>query len=128
MNFWVSECYTRMWADRFHRVEFRSISTRPRDGANIVQGWMRADTPDAVRADPSPSDVPFRIAIPAGLNEWDFHVVNTDIFYRLINGVSLMDLDYAPPPPDHAETDWGGAVFVGLLGLGVFALARGSRS
>jgi hypothetical protein len=126
----VNECYTRMWGDRFHRAEFTSIIRRERDGANIVEGWMRADTPDALKAEPRPMDVPFRIAIPAGLNEWDFHQVNTNIFYRLINGESLIDLDYAPPPPQLVQsgTNWGHMLLVGVIGAVVIGIASSSRN
>jgi hypothetical protein len=124
----TNECRTRMWADKYHRPEFTKVGIRERDGANLLEGVMRADTPEAAKAKPRPSDVPFRIAIPAGLSDWDFHQVNTNIFYRLQNGDSLMDLDYAPPAPVQAEPNWGGILLLGLLGVVAVGTAFGSRN
>ena len=125
-----NECYNRMWTDELHHVEITKAEIRERDGANLVEGWMRADTPEAARTYPRPLDVQFSAMIPAGLGDFDFHAVCTDMFHKIQNGESLMGLDYTPPPPPpvQAQTNWGGALLVGLIGLGVFALARSSQS
>ena len=129
MQIYRNECYNRMWTDKFHRVEITRAEAREWDGANLVGGWMRADTPEALKAYPHPVDVPFSAAIPAGLGDSDFHAVCTDMFYKIQNGESLIGLDYTPPPPapDLVETNWGGILLV-ALGLTVVGVALGSRN
>jgi hypothetical protein len=121
-----NECVNRMWSDRYHRPEFTKIEIRERDGANLVEGWMRADTPEALETYPRPLDVPFSAAIPAGLNDFAFHGVCTDMFYKIQNGESLMGLDYTPPPPVQAQTNWGGLCLFGVC-LAVVGAAFSSR-
>ena len=86
---------------------------------------MRADTPEALETYPRPLDVPFRAAIPAGLNDFAFHGVCTDMFYKIQNGESLMGLDYTPPPVQ-AQTNWGGLCLFGVC-LAVVGAAFSSR-
>lgn len=116
----VNECYTRMRGDKFRRPDFTTMGTRESDGANIVTGVMRADTPEGAKVYPPLPDVPFSMIIPAGLSDWDFHQrVNVEIWYRLQNNETLMGLDFMPPPPPppaQTESNWGGML---LLGLGV---------
>ena len=115
----VNECYNRMWSDKYHRV-----------GANLVKGWMRADTPELLTTYPWPVDVPFSAAIPAGLSDITFHGVCTDMFCKIQNGELLLGLDYTPPPPApvQAQTNWGGAPILGLLGLAFVGIVAGSRN
>jgi hypothetical protein len=125
----VNECRNRMWTDGLHRVEITSATTREWDGANVVEGVMRADTAEALKANPRPIDVPFSAVIPAGLDALPFHAVCTDMFYKIQNGESLMNLDYSPPPqPVQAQTNWGGIAMVGLLGLVFVGLAAAARN
>lgn len=123
-----NECYTRMWTDELHRVQITSATTRAWDGANVVSGWMRADIKEAFQAYPRPVDVPFSVVIPAGLDSSTFHLVCSDMFYKIRDGKSLMGLDYAPPAPAQVQQqpNLGGLVL--LAGLGVLALASGSRN
>jgi hypothetical protein len=119
----VNECTTRIWSDKYHRPEFTKIEIRAWDGANLVEGWMRADTPEALKASPRPVDVPFSAAIPAGLGDLAFHAVCTDMFYKIQNGESLMGLDYTPPPPPaRTQPNWGGLV-LGIVGLACIGIA-----
>jgi hypothetical protein len=125
MQVYRNECYNRMWTDELHRVEITNVEIRPWDGANLVEGWMRADTPKALETYPRPVDVQFSAAIPAGLADWDFHGVMTDMFYKIGKGESLMGLDYTPPPPPPVQvpTNWGGLALgiVGLVCIGIAA-------
>jgi hypothetical protein len=125
----VNECTTRMWTDKYHRVEFTSIRIRERDGANLVEGWMRADTPEAAKVYPRPSDVQFSAAIPAGLDDFSFHGVCTNMFYKIQNGESLMGLDFTPPPPPavEAETNWAAVLLFTLVAGAVVGMASSSR-
>ena len=105
------------------------IQIGARDGAQLIEGWVRADTPKALETSPRPIDVKFSVLIPAGLNDMDLHWnVCTPMFYKIQNGESLMGLDFTPPPPVQAETSWGGALEVGIFGLAVFAFVRGSQN
>jgi hypothetical protein len=88
---------------------------------------MWADTPEALETYLRLLDVPFTAAIPAGLNDFAFHGVCTDMFYKIQNGESLMDLNYTPPPPPvQAQTNWGGLFLLGV-GLAVVGAAFSSR-
>lgn len=119
-----NECYNRMWTDKFHRVEITNAIIRERDGANLVEGWMRADTAEALKTYPRPVDVQFQVAVPAGLDNIAFHAVCTDMFCKIQNGESLMGLDYTPPPLAlvQAQTNWGG-IALGLFGLALIGIA-----
>jgi hypothetical protein len=123
-----NECFNRMWTDKFHRVEITNAAIREWDGANLVEGWMRADTAEALKAYPRPVDVQFSAAIPDDLDNIAFHAVCTDMFYRIQNGESLMNLDYTPPPPVQAQTNWMPAAVLAMVGLVFVGFAVGSGS
>jgi hypothetical protein len=124
MQIYQNECYNRMWTDELHRVQITKVEIREWDGANLVEGWMRADTPKALETYPRPVDVQFSAAIPAGMPYMDFHGVCTDMFYKIQNGESLVGLDYTPPPapPVQAQANSGGLA-LGLLGLVCIGIA-----
>ena len=127
----VNECYTRLHGDVYRNPRFSSFERRVSDGANIVTGVMRADSRESVKADPPLRDVPFRLTIPAGLSDWDFHQVNAEIWRRLRDNESLMDLDFTPLPPANPGNSGvsGGAIALAIfLGVAVLSAAFGSRS
>ena len=118
----VNECYTLLRGDGVLRADIMSYQTRQRDGAHIVAGMMRGDTPEALKMNPVPPDVPFRFAIPRGLEcVIEFHfTVNAPICNLLRTNQSVMDIDVAVPPsplPVQAATDRTGALVLALAGL-----------
>ena len=114
----TNEYERRMWSDSLHRVEVKSVATRVSDGASLLAGWLRADTPEAIKANPRPVDVPFSVTLPASLDSWAFHGCMTVMFNRLRAGESLEGLNFAsePPAPVQTETNWGGILLLGLAG------------
>jgi hypothetical protein len=101
------------------------------DGASIITGLMKPDSPKGIKADPPLPDLPFRFTIPcSGLGDGDWHGINTTIFYRIQRGESLMDIDFTPPPalPVQTETNWGGLLLFGLLGVVAVGIASSSRN
>jgi len=115
------EYVNRMWSNKLHRVEVRSHWIR-NDGAVCLAGMLVADTPDALKLDWPMPDVPFRVTLPAGLDEGGFHWAMTVMYNRQQAGQSLMDLDFVPrpiSPPDVPSTNWRGVcafVAVALFG------------
>lgn len=106
--------------ERYNPLVSSSIA-RPWDGAHVVTGMMKPDSPEGVKADPPLPELPFRFIIPCvGLDDGDWHVINTTIFYRLQRGESLMDLDFTPPPPRKPQPQQSGN---GLLVFGGLVLA-----
>ena len=110
--------------DERYNPRVSSSVARTWDGAYIVAGMMRPDSPEGVKASPPFPDLPFRFIIPCGgLSAGDWHSINTTIFYRIQRGESLMDLDFTPPPPapQPQRTGNGLLAFCALLGT-VFVL------
>jgi len=132
MNLPVNDCYTLLRGDGILRPDIQSYEVRQSDGATRCKGWMRGDTPEALRMSPRPSDVPFDLVVPAGLSQSEFHFkINVPVYYHLKNGESLMGLDFTPPPPPptpvQVQPNWGGAL-VFALGAVVLTVAFGSRN
>jgi hypothetical protein len=127
----VNECYTLLRGDGLRRPDFESFEIRESDGANIVKGVFRADTPEASKVSPRPTDVPFNLMVPAGLSASDFHfAVNVPIYYLLRDNPSRLDVDFMPQPPPppvpvQQEVNWGG---VALVVAGLFAAGAVRRA
>jgi|HubBroStandDraft_5_1064220.scaffolds.fasta_scaffold103544_3 hypothetical protein len=128
MNLRMNEYAYRMWSDEFHRFDVQGIAIQS-DGASRLSGILKADTPEALKLETRPQEPPFDVTIPVGLSDMDFHVVMTNMFYKLRNGESLVGLDYRPRSilmSMHAGVNWRGLLGFGL-GFAALALIVGSR-
>jgi hypothetical protein len=129
VNLQMNEYAHRMWSDELHRFDVRGIAIRT-DGASRLSGILKADTPEALKAETRPAEPPFDVTIPAGLSEMAFHGVMTNMFYKLRAGESLVGLDYTPPPvavPVPSGVSLGPLLALGL-GIVVLGAMFGSRN
>jgi hypothetical protein len=98
--------------DRYN-VRIRQIDYRV-DGASIITGVMKADSPKGVEANPPLPDIPFRYTISANATPADYRQINIETFCRLRDNQPLWNLDFAPPMPALPQSNAGGLLFAGL--------------
>jgi len=128
MFFGTNEYANRMWTDERYRVEVTECQEREADGASRLSGWLVPREP--TKRAPALSKVPFRVTIPTGLGDFDFHRIMATMYNRLQAGLSLLEgLDFAPEPqstpvPVQAAINWGG---VALVVLGAFIVGATVR-
>ena len=95
------------------------------DGATIITGVMRPDSPKGAEANPPLPELPFRYTIPADATHADYcWRINPETWRRLQANETLWDLDFTPqPPPSPPESfNAGGLLLAGTLLLGLLAL------
>lgn len=122
----VPNWYPMLRGDNRYNPRVAGMYVRAWDGANVITGVMKPDSPEGVKADPPLPDLPFRFIIPAdGLTVGDWHAINTKIFYRIQRKQSLIDLDftYRPAAPPQAAPSSNrlltfAAICIGAIVLG----------
>jgi hypothetical protein len=61
---------------------------------HLIEGVLRADSPEAYRSNRKWPDLPLRILVLASYTGADFHWINAELFRRIQAGESLLDLDF----------------------------------
>jgi hypothetical protein len=98
------------------------------DGASIITGLMKADSPRGVEANPPLPDVPFRYTIPADATPADYRLINVETFRRLRDNEPLWSLDFAPPLPPQPHNNTHAAAGLLIAGLALAVCLLPSRS
>jgi hypothetical protein len=110
MQMYVHPARNMLRGDERYNPRFTREPEVRSDGASILTGEMRPDSPIGVAVRPRLGDIPFRLIVP---RDADYLAINAEIWHRLQNGKPLWDLDFTSPQQTRSDSGLG-------LGLGLF--------